>query len=452
MKFEIDKQTISDLELFDKVKGEKSVFSFFEYTKSLGGKKRLESIYSSPLTNIESIEDRIVKIKCFRNSNFDIKIEKDNLDFIEHYLSQQNIPARISFSRSLLTALRNKIRPGNEYYIIQRGTRLLTGWLNEMYSYSAVLLNDDPDFIKDCKQKFYNKIENTSLRMVMNLKSRVRIMPHEYGKLDFCFRNLESENIRDLLDLLYEIDAYQSVALAADKHGFNFPVLTKELNYCKVQGLFHPFIENPVLNDFEFSDGKVVCFLTGPNMAGKSTFLRSISISVYLSHLGFPVPAKSMTTSVFNGLITTINLSDNLNKGYSHFYNEVLRVKYVAERINTVNNIVIVFDELFKGTNVKDAYEASLSVISAFSKFKKGLFAISTHIIEIADELNDNDAIFFKFFEANIVNETPHYDYILKDGVTNERIGMYILRKERVLETIENGINNNAADKIEIIN
>jgi DNA mismatch repair ATPase MutS len=172
-------------------------------------------------------------------------------------------------------------------------------------------------------------------------------------------------------------------------------------------------------------------------MAGKSTFLKSISISIYLSHLGFPVPAKYLETSIFNGLLTTINLSDNLNKGYSHFYNEVLRVKYVAERMNETGNIFVVFDELFRGTNVKDAYEASLSVISAFAKQNRGLFAISTHIIEIADKLNDHDSIFYKYFEANLVNEIPQYNYTIKDGVTNERIGMYILRKERVLEIIE---------------
>lgn len=134
-------------------------------------------------------------------------------------------------------------------------------------------------------------------------------------------------------------------------------------------------------------------------MAGKSTFLKSLSISVYLAHLGLPVPAKYMKTSKYNGLLTTINLSDNINKGYSHFYNEVLRVKYVAERINQVRNIFVVFDELFRGTNVKDAYEASLSVISAFSKLNKGFFAISTHIIEVADKLKDNKSIFLKILK-----------------------------------------------------
>ena len=275
----------------------------------------------------------------------------------------------------------------------------------------------------------------------MKFKNRRKLYPHEFGKFDYCFRISEIDNIRALLEIIYELDVYKSIAFAANKHGLSLPTFTRKDNCFHVQGLFHPFIDNPVSNDFEYLHDKNLCFLTGPNMAGKSTFLKSISISVYLSHLGFPVLAKQMKTSIFNGLLTTINLSDNINKGYSHFYNEVLRVKYVAERINQVGNIFVVFDELFRGTNVKDAYEASLSVITAFSKLNKGVFAISTHIIEVADKLNDNKSIFFKYFEANLVDDTPQYNYKIKDGVTDERIGMYILKKERVIETIENATN-----------
>ncbi|MBK6527650.1 MAG: hypothetical protein IPG07_20145 [Crocinitomicaceae bacterium] len=66
-------------------------------------------------------------------------------------------------------------------------------------------------------------------------------------------------------------------------------------------------------------------FLTGANMAGKSTLLKSLGLSIYLAHIGFPVPAKKFQTTLYNGIITTINLPDNINKGYSHFYHEVIR-------------------------------------------------------------------------------------------------------------------------------
>ena len=444
MRFDIDRQTINDLELFGK-KGEKSVFSLFNYTKSIGGRERLERMFSNPFTEIDLIEQRIEIIQGFQNINCGFEIDKECLDFIEYYLTQQNRTNHYSIIDSYLKAIGYYLKPRNEYYIIQRGIRFLVVLLNEIYDYSIDSeQTNTSEFLENCKQIIRKKIESTSLKTVLGLKNRLKLYPHEFGELDYLFRKSELLNIRDLLEIIYEIDVFKSISYAANKHGFTLPVFTNNPNCFYAQELFHPFLENPIPNDFGFVTDKNVCFLTGPNMAGKSTFLKTVSISIYLSHLGFPVPASSLKISIFNGLITTINLSDNINKGYSHFYNEVLRVKYVAERINQIGNIFVVFDELFRGTNVKDAYEASLAVISSFSKLKKGVFAISTHIIEVADKLSDNGSVFFKYFEANLVNDAPEYNYKIKDGVTDERIGMYILKKEKVIEIIENSIEYNA--------
>jgi DNA mismatch repair ATPase MutS len=438
MKFDIDKQTIGDLELFEKAKGDKSIFSYYNFTKSIGGKKRLENIFRNPLTDLESIQSRIQTIKCFQKLKASIEIEKECLDFIEYYLIQQNVPNRFSVSNSYFKAISYKLKPKNEYYIVRRGIRFTIDFLNKIYDYAKQLQNENStETITKIQNIICQKIESTSLNAVLSLKKRRKLNPYEFGKLDFYFRKSEKNNLQEILEIVYEIDVFKSIVTAIDKNGLSLPVFTQQPNSFRIEGLFHPFIDNPISNDFEFIANKNLCFLTGPNMAGKSTFLKSISVSLYLSHLGFPVPAKNLETSFYNGLLTTINLADNINKGYSHFYNEVLRVKYIAERINHTGNIFVVFDELFRGTNVKDAYEASLAVISAFSKQHKGVFAISTHIIEVANKLNNNESIFFKYFEANLVNEIPQYNYRIKDGVTDERIGMYILKKEKVIETIE---------------
>ncbi len=83
-------------------------------------------------------------------------------------------------------------------------------------------------------------------------------------------------------------------------------------------------------------------------MAGKSTFMKTLGVTIFLAHMGFPVPAKQMSFSVQQGLFTTINLADNLNMGYSHFYAEVLRLKKVAEQAGRTQKLVIIFDELFR--------------------------------------------------------------------------------------------------------
>jgi DNA mismatch repair protein MutS len=444
VKFEIDKQTITDLELFERVKGEKSVFSFFNHTKSIGGTEKLKRMFSSPLVDIELLKKRIEIIKYFEAKPDFIDIHKEWLGFIEYYLVQGNRPARLSLIDIIRTAFDNRIKPTNHNYIIHRAITCMVKILNDLYEYASGIETDNcPEQLSEYKQTILELITNSELKDILLLKNKKRIRPIRKGKLDFYFRNSESEKIRILLDIIYEIDVYKSVSGVVGKYGFCYPTYTSTKVGINIIGLFHPFLEAPVSNDLNLADTKNLCFLTGPNMAGKSTYLKSFGISVYLAHLGFPVPANSMETSVFNGLLTTINLPDNINKGYSHYYSEVLRVKYVAEQINRLKNIVVIFDELFRGTNVIDAYEASLAVISAFAKIKMSLFAISTHIIEVADKLRPGDTIYFKFFEIKINDGIPQYTYKLKDGVTDERIGMYILTKEKVIETITKTISEN---------
>ncbi|ULT41595.1 hypothetical protein KRR40_44525 [Niabella defluvii] len=100
-------------------------------------------------------------------------------------------------------------------------------------------------------------------------------------------------------------------------------------------GLYHPSLKNPVGNDVSMDASQNLIFLTGANMAGKSTFLRSLSTALYIAHMGFPVAAKAMEFSVLDGIYTTINLPDNLGIGASHFYVEVLRVKKMAQELRT---------------------------------------------------------------------------------------------------------------------
>ncbi len=94
--------------------------------------------------------------------------------------------------------------------------------------------------------------------------------------------------------------------------------------------------------------------------------------------------------------------------------------------------MLVIFDELFKGTNVKDAFEASTSVIQAFSAVKDSLFLISTHILEVATEVKAD----FYCFQTSLASGVPVYDYVLRSGVSTDRLGLIILKNEGVLEII----------------
>ena len=172
-------------------------------------------------------------------------------------------------------------------------------------------------------------------------------------------------------------------------------------------------------------------------MSGKSTFLRTVGLMIYLSHVGFAVPARSLKTSILNGLFTTINLTDDMNLGYSHFYSEVKRVKDLALKIKPGGRLLIIFDELFRGTNVKDAYDASLMIISALVKIRNNIFFISTHILEIADTIENKDKIMFRCFGSELINQQPIYDFQLKKGISDERIGLSIIKNENILQILD---------------
>ena len=207
-----------------------------------------------------------------------------------------------------------------------------------------------------------------------------------------------------------------------------------------MKGMFHPFLAKPVGNTITVDENSNVIFLTGANMAGKSTFMKSFGITVFLAHVGFPVPAKEMEFSVQNGMFTTINLPDNLSMGYSHFYAEVLRVKKVAQQVRQTQHLIVVFDELFRGTNVKDAYDATVAVTEACAGIRNCTFIISTHLIEAGEVLKEKcDNINFVYLPTKMEGSKPVYTYTLAPGITDDRHGMMIVNNEHIIEIIKNG-------------
>lgn len=104
--------------------------------------------------------------------------------------------------------------------------------------------------------------------------------------------------------------------------------------------------------------------------------------------------------------------------------------------INNRRRLFVIFDELFRGTNVKDAFDASLIIINAFTQIKQSSFCISTHITEISEKIIDQPSILFKFFDVSIVETRPVYNFRLKDGVSHERLGMVVIRDEKILDIL----------------
>jgi DNA mismatch repair protein MutS len=432
MEFKTDEQTMLDLSIISST-APSSVVNLFKPV-TIGGQLMLMQFFNRPQADADLLTKRLEIINYIQTNKLLLLFNKEELDFIEYYLNQANPPKYASNVRAVKNAIKQIIGPTSHYYIIKRGVSLLIKLLNHIgVALNNVNLKRKPYLLNDFLQQINTVLHNSDYHKVRLLKDKADLSPAEVEWCDFLFRGKGHAVIKSLLDVVYQLDVYESAASTAAKYGFAYPVIVNN-DECTLsfEGLFHPLLTQPVANDIDFSTNANLCFMTGANMAGKSTLLKSVGIAVLLAHIGFPVPASAMKTSLFNGLYTTINLSDNINAGHSHFYAEVLRIKEIAQNIQELKKVVVVFDELFRGTNVKDAYDASLQIIKALANIKSCVFIVSTHIIEVGEQLKGTENIFFKCLKTTLNGTEAVYDYKLQDGITDERLGLKIIEDEGI--------------------
>jgi len=437
MAYLIDKQTLDDLEIVDTKGVKSSIFNFFDKTITHGGREELLDMFYDPLSDIKRIKERQELISYIHKEELPITIDKYLFEFIELYLQLSNIPSKVSKLDAWHKAFKYLLKPTTEYYIIKRGIKNVIEFLQELYSFAIEI--SEKNFPNLLEQQFISiaeNIKNSELKKIIGFNTKKRISVLNQERFDHIFRYSENDRLRKILKILYRFDAFRAVAEAKEELRFVFPELINSKTI-EINGLYHPFLKNAVKSDVKISENQNVFLVTGANMSGKSTFLKAFGVAVFLAHIGFPVPAVSMKTGVFNGLFTTINIADNLKKGYSHFYAEVLRVKNVAEEIKRTKNVVVIFDELFRGTNEKDANEASLAIITELAKVKGSVFLVSTHIMELAKELGKLESIRFGAFHTVIEGNKFINSYHLLDGICKERLGMLIIKNERIIETIK---------------
>ncbi|MEO6316555.1 MAG: hypothetical protein ABIU63_00510 [Chitinophagaceae bacterium] len=225
----------------------------------------------------------------------------------------------------------------------------------------------------------------------------------------------------------FVFEACLSISNGIVKHGFVFPSFTN--GPFSVEGIYHPFLKNPVKNDINAESN--VILLTGPNMSGKSTLLKAISICVYLGHTGLAVPASKASMPYFSTISVAINLTDSIVSGYSHFMSEIVTLKNVVTAASGKEKCFAVFDELFRGTNIEDALEISTATIQGLANFPASLFFISTHLHQLKEiEAVQKDKAATWYIDCELKNDLPVFNYKLKKGWSDMRVGRILFKKE----------------------
>lgn len=230
------------------------------------------------------------------------------------------------------------------------------------------------------------------------------------------------------LEVLAEIEALSSLAnIRFDNPDWAMPEILSS-NGLAAQKMGHPLLtQKKVTNDFEMKSPSGVILITGSNMSGKSTFLRTVGSNLVLAYTGAPVCAKTFSCSLMN-IWTCMRVSDNLEQSISSFYAEILRIKQIVEAAKTDKPVFFLLDEIFKGTNSHDRHYGAKALINQLQKDGE-IGLISTHDLELGElEKESHGRVKNYNFREFYQDQEIHFDYKLRPGISTTRNALYLIK------------------------
>ena len=437
MSFITDQQTLNDLNLLGRHR-RGSIFSLFSQVRTRGGERLLEEMFRHPLTDAEAINRRSGLIRYFSALDLVFPMSGSQVEAMENYLGSSghgHLPAAV-WHGVRLKVMASLVRDETDALLREGLTAAVSG-LRVARDFLRGLVKCDPDGPYSDRARAALDVLEDRLLAGADVSADWSLVTA--ARYDHLLRTRLRAGLETVMAVLSELDVYICVGNTARVSGWGYAgALPAGDNIVWIEGLRHPAVSNAVGNSIALDTNRNMLFLTGANMAGKSTFMRAFGIALYLAHMGFPVAVKEMAFSVRDGLFSSINVADDLSLGHSHFYAEVLRVKNVALAVSEGMRLVVLFDELFKGTNVKDAYDGTLAVAEAFSTYRRCAFIISTHIAEAGEALRQRrDNLRFAYLPTVLENGRPRYPYVLQEGIAADRVGMKIIENEGIIEIIK---------------
>ncbi len=435
---QLDNTTYSDLSIFQTT-DDSSIFSKLDRTRTVGGRIQLLEFFNHPFSDLRIIRQTqdILGIILKYQNEWGPSITNGTVMVMERFYETplDKIPA----SHDPVSARMYQLLHAPDYSLTRYSISHFADFIRGILSIIAIGKKEScPPMLNALLERADRLLVSPLMHALAEKKSGDKLQPAEVVEYGNFIRNHFKQSAISLIEIYGKLDAWYSMAVAGREFNLVMPeFLDSDSPFIEMNALHHLLLPDAVSYDVQMDPKTNFFFLTGANMAGKSTFIKSVGAALFLAHLGMAVPASYMRVSLFDGILSNINVVDNLVKGESYFFNEVQRIRNTIVKISDQKKWLVLIDELFKGTNVEDAMKCSSTVIKGLIKIKSSLFILSTHLYEIGEELKQYPNICFKYFETRIRDGQLEFPYQLKDGISNDRLGYLILEREKVVELLE---------------
>jgi hypothetical protein len=470
-----------DLDIF----GTSSLYEFLCRTVSIEGKNTLAENLSKPLLEVESIEKKQEAVKelaqklefrqSFRAIGLSIREEKEDKENIRGWVKGPNyfnqFHSKLRYLLYLLSVI-TIIAGGfgiyeGKFNLVLIACLIINGVIygvnakkiNALHSkvskkrlilrnYSNLIsLSEKEEFGSERLLNFKNQFEDASdqFKRISNyvgwLDQRLNILFSPFANalllydLHCClfieeWKKINENKVMEWLKILGEIDALNSLAnFTYNQQELVFPSFQKDKPLFEARSLSHPLINKKkrISNDFILGMKDRAAIVTGANMAGKSTFLRTLGVNLVLAYAGAPVAASEMKVSLMS-IFTSMRISDSLKDHASYFYAELQRLKLIKENLKLGISSMVLLDEMLKGTNSNDKQQGSKAFIESLLPYN-ALCVVATHDL-VLGKLEDEypDLIKNYSFESFLNQNHLSFDYKIREGTAKNTNASFLMK------------------------
>ncbi len=306
---------------------------------------------------------------------------------------------------------------------------------------APLLLKKQKEILNDTKKTSAILKELASILNAFDQRNNMifGILGNGYLLWDFhqCYRieqwiNENQSKIDTWFEVIAFFDAINSLAnFAFNNSDYIYPTITEKDVLLKATQLGHPMLDpkKRVDNDI-LIDSEQFFIITGANMAGKSTFLRTVSLQIIMSNAGLPICAQTCEYKPTK-LYTSMRTADSLSDDASYFFSELTQLKRIVDALKK-DEYFIILDEILKGTNSKDKAEGSRKFVEKLVK-ANATGIIATHDLSLCEISNEIPVVKNRYFDAQIMNDELYFDYTFKEGICQNMNASFLLKKMEII-------------------